>query len=74
MKYWYDKDKIGIRKYAHIIMLVLNEEGIKKLIKYVPVEDKKYIKIFEEELVYMNKDFRFRRIISKEQEEKFMIN
>ena len=72
--HWYNEEVEGIRKYAHILMLVLNEEELNKLVEYAESEDKKYIERFREALVYMNKDIRFRRVISREQEERFMNN
>ena len=73
LKYWYNEDEIGIKKYAHILMLVLNEEGLNKLVNYVFLEDIKYIERFKVKLVNMNKDFKFRRWISEEDEKMFMI-
>ena len=73
LKYWYNEDEIGIKKYAHILMLVLNEEGLNKLEDYVSLEDRKYIERFKVKLVNMNKDFKFRRWISEEDEKMFMI-
>ena len=72
--HWYNEEEEEIRKYAHILMLVLNEEELNKLVEYAESEDKKYIERFKEALVYMNKDIRFRRVISREQEERFMNN
>ena len=54
-------------------MLVLNEEGLNKLEGYVSLEDRKYIERFKVKLVNMNKDFKFRRWISEEDEKMFMI-
>ena len=73
IKYWYDEDVKNIRAYAHIIMLVLNEEGLNKLIEYAQTDDKKYIEKFKEVLVFMNKDFKFRRWISEEDEQLFIL-
>ena len=72
--HWYNEEEEEIRKYAHILMLVLNEEELNKLVEYTESKDKKYIERFREALVYMNKDIRFRRVISREQEERFMNN
>ena len=72
--HWYNEEEEEIRKYAHILMLILNEEELNKLVEYAESEDKKYIERFREALVYMNKDIRFRRVISREQEERFMNN
>ena len=72
--HWYNEEEEEIRKYAHILMLVLNEEELNKLVEYAESKDKKYIERFREALVYMNKDIRFRRVISREQEERFMNN
>ena len=72
--HWYNEEVKGIRQYAHILMLILNEEELNRLVEYAEYEDKKYIERFKEALVYMNKDIRFRRVISREQEERFMNN
>lgn len=50
MKYWYNKDRKNINKYAHIIMLLLNSNELKILERYIDRNDARIIDVYRKEL------------------------
>ena len=63
MKYWYNQKKLEIEQYKYLIILGLNEEGLKR----VSSNDKHLEKIYEG-VVKMNSEHRFVALMSREED------
>ena len=72
MHHWYNMDE-EISKYAHIIMLLLNESELDKLIQNPKIskKDKEMIMKFKEGVVNMNSDKWWEYMTQEEDEKKW---
>ena len=73
-KYWYDKNVEKIREYAHILMLVMDDEQLEELLTYLEGEEKKYVNMMKQRLKEMNEEIIFYNPITREEEQEYLIN
>ena len=63
MKFWYDKDRKGIEKYKHLLMLDLDKESLEELSK-----NDKIVDVYRKKIMRKNEEYDFIAPVSAERD------